>query len=349
MSVYATDFSEYTVGAQPSDWTLRFAADFSWQVQADATGTGGKILKAIAGAANSRNGLSWDVVDGDPDVVDAQVFYRIRYPSGPANGSSELLAMTRGKGTTSATAYRHGRRDDEFLLSRYLNGNYTGFGNTFSSAPRDVWLNVLVTVRGTTHTVKSWPDGDPEPGTPQLTETNSDITLEGWVGLFKFLAGEVDIDYVGVGTGLDDAPRPGSGGVLLTNPAGLADGETDYTGSVGVDVDNGTLYHVVTTSVTKPTRTQIQSGQDDNGVAAPASGSQTVSSAGTKQVSGTGLFGGTTYYIHYQHSAAEGESLVVTSAGFTTAAPPPPTVAVPVNLTATQVTSTSALLGWEKG
>lgn len=347
MAIGATDFSEYTTGVQPSDWTRRFEANFSWTVEEDASGIGGKVLRCVAGAANARNGLSWDVIDALADRDDAQLFFRVRFPTGTDN--AEALAMVRGSGTTSATLYRHGRRDNEILLSKYVSGSYSSISFSSVAATLGVWINVLVTVRGTTQSVKVWEDGVNEPANPQESQTDSSISGVGWIGLFRFRDGGYDIDYFSYGTGTDDAPRPGTGGVVLSSATSAKNGETGYTGSVDVNTANGTLYHVVTTSVSKPTQQQIQAGEDHNGVPAPASGSQAVSSVGTKQVSGSGLVGGTTYYIHYQHSATEGESLVVTSPSFTTDEPPPPVVPVPVNLNATQVTSNSALLTWEQG
>lgn len=105
----------------------------------------------------------------------------------------------------------------------------------------------------------------------------------------------------------------------LSSPAAVANGNTACTGSVSTDEGNGTLYWSVTTSSTGPSAAQVQAGQDHNGAAAPASGSQAVSGTGVQNISDNGLTAGTTYYIHYQHKdAATNNSTVSTSASFTT-------------------------------
>lgn len=116
------------------------------------------------------------------------------------------------------------------------------------------------------------------------------------------------------GTWASDTTAP-----TLSSPTGAANGNTAMTGSVSTNEGNGTLYWVVTTSSTSPSAAQVQAGNDHNGAAAPASGSQAVSATGTQNISDNGLTAGTTYYVHYSHKdAANNSSTTSTSASFTT-------------------------------
>jgi hypothetical protein len=110
---------------------------------------------------------------------------------------------------------------------------------------------------------------------------------------------------------------------ILTSPTGTKTGETTATGTVDTDENNGSLYAVTTTSVTKPTKAQVKAGQNNGGTAAAWSGNQTITTTGTKNISISGLTASTTYYNHYMHEDAVGnQSTVATSASFTTDAVP---------------------------
>lgn len=107
----------------------------------------------------------------------------------------------------------------------------------------------------------------------------------------------------------------------LSNPIDTADGETAGTGSVDTNEGNGTLYFVVTQSATSPSSAQVKAGQNHTGSTADDSGSQSVSSTGTQNISGgfTGLTSSTTYYTHYMHEdASTNQSPVLSADGFTT-------------------------------
>lgn len=110
---------------------------------------------------------------------------------------------------------------------------------------------------------------------------------------------------------------------VLTSPTATATGQTTATGTVTTDEGNGTLYAVTTTSGTAPTKAQVKAGQNNSGVAARWSGSQSVSSTGVKNITATGLLANTTYYHHFMHEDAVGnQSTVSTSASLTTDAAP---------------------------
>ncbi len=105
----------------------------------------------------------------------------------------------------------------------------------------------------------------------------------------------------------------------LSSANGSATGETTAGGSVVTNEGNGTLYWVVSTSGTAPTATQVKTGKMHTGSSAAVSGSQAVSSTGTKAASASGLTASTTYYFHFmQEDMAGNQSTVRTSGSFTT-------------------------------
>lgn len=127
---------------------------------------------------------------------------------------------------------------------------------------------------------------------------------------------------------------PGVGGPVLSSPVDTANGGTAATGSVSTDTGNGTLYWVVTTSVTSPSSAGVKAGQDHNGVAADDSGSQAVSGTGVQNLSPapSGLTSETTYYIHFMHENASAvQSAVASGDGFTTADVTAPTLSSPTD------------------
>lgn len=107
---------------------------------------------------------------------------------------------------------------------------------------------------------------------------------------------------------------------VLSSPTDTQTGETTAQITVDTDEGNGTLYWVLSTSASAPSKAQIKAGQMHTGAAAAASGSAAVSGTGTRTVNPTGLTYGTTYYAHFMHEDAAGNQSNVSSGnGFTTA------------------------------
>lgn len=105
----------------------------------------------------------------------------------------------------------------------------------------------------------------------------------------------------------------------LSSAAGTATGSTTATGSVSTNEGNGTMYAVVTTSATTPTKAQVKAGQNHAGAAATYATSASVTAIGTQAFAATGLTANTAYYWHFMHEdAATNQATVVSSASFTT-------------------------------
>lgn len=106
---------------------------------------------------------------------------------------------------------------------------------------------------------------------------------------------------------------------VLTSAAGTTTGSTTATGSVSTNEGNGTMYAVVTTSATTPSKAQVKAGQNHAGAAATFADDVTVDAIGTWAFAATGLTANTAYYWHFMHEdAATNQATVVSSTSFTT-------------------------------
>lgn len=104
---------------------------------------------------------------------------------------------------------------------------------------------------------------------------------------------------------------------VLTSPSGTTTGPTTAALSVSTDTAEGTLYAVVTTSATSPTKAQVKAGQDHTGAAGAFADGDTITATGAHGFSATGLSSGTTYYAHFMHEDVAGnQSNVSSSASF---------------------------------
>lgn len=340
MATGFTDFSEYTAGALPSDWTLRFNAVAGQILVAEVSGaTGGKTLR-IARAPNSPTayvGASWDDIDADPDRDDVELVCKFRFIAITGNlAGQESTLFVRGSGTGLTNSYLYGAGATRSVspyrrLTKRTNGSRATLGGGGDLIDNNVWVWARVRANGTSIKSKLWLDSESEPAGWDVEVTDSGITTAGFCG---FVSGaftteqndNVEVDVFGYGTNGDTAPKTGSAdetAPTLTTPSATQTGATTADLAVTTDEGNGTLYWVVTQSATSPSIAQVQAGQDHTGTTGADSGSQSVSTTGTQTAGATGLTAETTYYAHFQHTdAASNDSAVVTSASFTTSAVP---------------------------
>lgn len=108
---------------------------------------------------------------------------------------------------------------------------------------------------------------------------------------------------------------------ILTNPTGVATGQTTALGAVTTDTAGGTIYAVVTQSPTAPTGAQVKAGLNELG--APADYfeiSPLIIFPGAVSFSAVGLAPATTYFFHFVHETNK-LSAVVSSPSFITLSP----------------------------
>lgn len=186
MTSYVTNFSEYTTGVQPSDWTARWTTtNTTWATRAKTGDTGGKSLENTLTAQAYRL-LSWDDVDGDGSRADSEILVRVR---ASGIGADQFMLALRASGSGgSETAYLcHLTSATGLRISRIVAGTIT----TILSATLSFtvvgaeWYKIRFRVNGTALKAKIWPaehDGN-EPAAWTIETTDINIASAGWVGV----------------------------------------------------------------------------------------------------------------------------------------------------------------------
>jgi len=209
MTTYSTNFGSYTAGAQPSDWTARwFTTNITW-LTTTVTGTeSGKALRKHS-TVNDNRLISWDAVSAH-----ANTEVLARYKVSAAVGNHVYLHARASGAAAAETSYFVMISTNGFMtLGRNVAGvqNTLGSGYVFFNEPAGTWFLVRFRVNGTTLQARIWVDGTPEPSVWHTTVTDSAVTAAGWVGVGNFNStGDIDVDYLSVGTAGDTAPLSSS-------------------------------------------------------------------------------------------------------------------------------------------
>jgi hypothetical protein len=203
MAQYFTDFSEYTTGVQPSDWTKRWDTGDTITVETDAGATGGQALRVVTGTAATA--ASWDAIDSDANRSDVEILSRIKEVSGGGTYTKGVLARASDPESTRTGYWAN--IGGGLRLSRYLSGDFDNFAQGSFSGPGSLFYFIRARWNGSSIKAKAWGGTlDDEPASWSLDMTNTDISQAGWVGLFNFQPGTYDYDFFGVGTNGDPAP-----------------------------------------------------------------------------------------------------------------------------------------------
>lgn len=229
MSQYWTDFSEYTTGNTPSDWTLRWG-DYDISVGEDVAAVGGKLLH-ISPNANSGNEdtlLSWDAVDSDAYRDDFEILMKLRFLVSLTNNKAIGIGRANGAYATRDVYGGTFQPGNGYVtLEKWVNGSYSTIlndtGNNFSL---NTWYWMRVRINGNIIQAKYWEDGTEEPVGWIVSSTDSDLTAVGWIGWGTYFdSANQEIDIFSVGTAGDTAPStdPGGGGTTISGTAALTD------------------------------------------------------------------------------------------------------------------------------
>jgi len=205
MADYSTDFSEYTTGNQPSDWTERWHTTVATAiVTADAGAEGGKVLR-VDHSSNNRYAISWDDVG---DVTDVEILAKVRFSE---SGIGISRMFVRGSGTTGETGYFVDiHSSDETVDLSYYNNASSGVLATIRKCLIpffDEWFLVRLRAEGISLKAKIWEYGIPEPADWMIEETNA-LLSTGWVGFGSYSGNYNDCDWFGVATGGDSVTNP---------------------------------------------------------------------------------------------------------------------------------------------
>jgi hypothetical protein len=191
----ATNFSEYTTGVAPSDWTPRWVTTgVNWRVRTTG-GEGGKSLRAeMTSSTNARRGLSWNGKDKKDIDVTAKVLTTHRNTS--TTVTLHMAVAVRGSGTSgSETLYvallRYGTSGGgTFEIGKYVAGSYSNIAILDYNWSTNTEYFIRFRVIGNSLKAKIWTGTvKSEPAGWMLEGTDSDITAAGWTGFFNFYSG----------------------------------------------------------------------------------------------------------------------------------------------------------------
>lgn len=211
MPQYYTDFSEYTTGQQPNDWT-EYGVPGSWTIQNDATGN--HLISSDP--PDQKSILTWDgksAIDLEVTALKTMVeFTSISY---------NLVARF-DPDTVSFFSIQENIFGDEIGYNYYIDGSFNP-GPESSKTINDQGLYwQRFRINGTDVSGKTWVQGSSEPSSWDFIDTNYFITAPGHVGIEMDTENAVPIYEIGVGTGGDTAPMSPLGTPNPPNaPSGL--------------------------------------------------------------------------------------------------------------------------------
>lgn len=208
MTQWYTDFTEYTAGVAPSDWTPQW--DTSRKVvtiesSGVPSGGGAQAMKVANGTSGSVYGLSWDDIGTPTGDVE------IRMKWLPVTAATQQLGpLVHGSGASgSKNGYGPRQQAGAFWnVNKYVSNTFTtvALANAGLTIANNTWYWVLFGISGTTVQWKLWLDGNSEPGSWTGSATDSALT-SGWVGILtNNNSATLWIDVFSVGTGGDPAP-----------------------------------------------------------------------------------------------------------------------------------------------
>ena len=220
MAQYATDFREYALNEQPSDFTQRWVAR-NWLVRERAGAKGGKVLESASVGSSIRAGLSWDKLDSDTEKDNFEMYFEFLFPE--TGQSQDIFSLFEASGTAgNETGWRAGVRNSDLNSARYTNGNFISAGSinqpkvTSRGVPSAAYVQH---VSGQFKRIRTWALSSSEPTGWDISRF-SNIDPVGWMGLLSVAVGAVEVDFLGVGTGSDPAPRSliSAGAPTLSKP-----------------------------------------------------------------------------------------------------------------------------------
>ncbi|MED3982401.1 hypothetical protein [Priestia megaterium] len=212
MATYKTDFSEYSVGYEPSDWTpIWVTTNDTWAVTSVADAIGGQTLRHTA-TADARRLATWDAVGSVTGDFDVLLKWKTT-DSLSGNIPTRIFAYASGSATQST---QQGFQLDALFpatlrIGRTVNGSYSTLASNTAmpiAFQPNTWYWFRFQRVGTSLTGKAWADGEAEPTTWHVSTSSTSLT-SGSIGIGSYdYDGTRDYDYFSVGTNGDSAPSP---------------------------------------------------------------------------------------------------------------------------------------------
>jgi hypothetical protein len=229
MAQYKTDFSEYTTGVAPSDWTWVSSDVNSAAIIEDyPERLGGKVLKLTKANNTNHNLIKWDAIDGDAnrDEVETLSLHKLSTQTYQHVGG----AYVRGSGVLDTeNCYifnRHGPW--RVTVLKLINGSETELSRALVPASQyynqKEYLWVRGRVSGSTISYKAWQIELREPDDWEFVITDTDISGVGDVGfnIYDGLRDPAYLQFFSVGTNGDVAPMPDDDQLMVIRSSSMA-------------------------------------------------------------------------------------------------------------------------------
>jgi hypothetical protein len=195
-----TDFSEYAIGSQPSDWTVTLGDADKWKVAADEAATGGKVLHHESGS--NQTALGWDVADDGETIHECVA--RIKLTAFGSTAQAAGLTL-RDDGSPTASLLH-------LLLEDRIDGlivyeGVTALGTHALSIDAGTWYWMRFRVEGTAWKAKVWTgSADDEPEAWSIEGDDPVDVTAGRMGVVATWFKVMDVDVFGFGTAGESAP-----------------------------------------------------------------------------------------------------------------------------------------------
>lgn len=206
---FETDFSEYTTGVQPSDWTERFyTASFTCTVEEDAVnGLNGKVLQVVS-TTSSETLLAWDKLD---DTQDAEVLVL----ASTDDLSDRHVPIVRGKYYSANVYDAYASFQDSVQSINYVRclQQNTVYANILSSGTvpflydnQLIWIRLRI--QGSSIKQKIWYYVNAEPEEWQIDGVDTTITAPGYIGVGTNGSCTITLYYFAADTQCNSIPIP---------------------------------------------------------------------------------------------------------------------------------------------
>jgi hypothetical protein len=183
--VWWTDWSEYPVDVQPSDWTVRNGAGQFTALVKDKAGIG-RCLE-INGTVSNFHVLTWNDIGV---AADAEIY--LKYRSASTNRDAYGIARwTTTPGVVTGYRCMH-NSNNYFEITRYVSGTPSSLGTAVLSFASNTVYHARFRFIGNALKGKLWVDGSAEPGTWDLTVTDASVLVSGYFGLGSWWVGTTE-------------------------------------------------------------------------------------------------------------------------------------------------------------
>jgi len=222
MTTYSEDFAGMTTGSAPTNFTARFTTSNQTDTvenPSDGEAEDDRAFRFVH-TANAERLFSFDAVDSDTNREDSEIL--VRWRINDADADLGISFWVNGSGSAGSedgyyVGYELVGSSERWQLKRYDAGTSTDIGtvvvwpdNDIRSAADqhpviDKWYWCRFRKNGTALQFRVWSDGDEEPTDWLIDETDSDLDVDGWVGVGCGNQDQFEVDYVAVGTAGDTA------------------------------------------------------------------------------------------------------------------------------------------------